>query len=112
MESPVDDWVDASVVLRPGVYALVYRGVVVYVGKSKAPLARIYTHRAQRGKSQPAWLPIKGITFDEIRVFPCRIEDLDKTEARFIARYRPRYNTQLRPPDLPPIRVAVLNRRV
>ena len=41
---------DLTEMIQPAVYALVYRGVVVYIGKSMMPVSRIYFHRNQRHK--------------------------------------------------------------
>lgn len=96
---------DISTVLRAGVYALAYRGAVVYVGKSKSLYSRIYAHRsmwtkARQGKKPPAWWPssVKGILFDEVHIRPCRLDQLDALEQELINRYKPRYNVQLKAP--------------
>lgn len=90
---------DVSVMLRPGIYALVKDGVVVYVGQAKRPLTRIEAHRSLWGrKSAPGWLPIKAILFDEVHVFPCRVEDLDRIERAMIDLYKPKYNVKLKAP--------------
>ena len=86
---------DLSLILTAGCYALCWRGSVVYVGQSKACLSRIYTHKSQRGKSAPVWLPVKGVTFDEVHVWPEPEPDRrDALERELIARYKPRYNIQ------------------
>lgn len=78
--------VDASAILRPGVYTLSRNGRVVYVGRGKSMLARIHSHAAQyRGSASPAWLPAKPIIFDEVALFPCRIDQLDATYSRVCA---------------------------
>lgn len=95
-------FIDASEILRSGVYILVHRGVVIYVGKSKAMLARIYTHRnlwasKRRGKGDvPWWMPIPGIHFDEVHIRPCALADLDRLERDMIELYKPKYNTRLK----------------
>lgn len=88
---------DASVILGGGVYALCYRGTVVYIGQSKACIQRIATHRAQRGRKTMPWLPVKGITFDEIHILPCKPEDRDRIEREMIIRYRPKHNIVHKP---------------
>lgn len=100
-EVALEGWVDASAVLRAGVYALVKNGVVIYVGKSKTLYQRIYAHRhtarnASRGKKIPDWLPTKGFVFDQVFVRPCALEALDALEAEMIERYKPRYNQSLK----------------
>lgn len=94
---------EISGILRAGVYALVWRGEVVYVGKSKSMYSRIYTHRnlwnqARRGKAAPNWLPtsVKGILFDEVHIRPCSLEAIDGLEKEMINRYKPKYNIALK----------------
>lgn len=96
----LEGFADQSNMLRPGIYALCYRGAVVYVGKAKILLTRIYSHRnswgkERRGQKLPDWLS-RAILFDEVHVFPCRIDQLDEREREFIDRYNPRYNRRLR----------------
>jgi len=43
-------FLNISKLMHCGVYALVKKGQVVYVGKSKQPMMRIYTHVRNRGK--------------------------------------------------------------
>jgi excinuclease UvrABC nuclease subunit len=97
----LESFTDVSDILSAGVYALVKRGVVIYVGKSKSLYQRIYAHRhtaarAAKGKPIPSWLPIKGFVFDQIFVRTCRLEDLDSLEAQMIETYKPRYNESLK----------------
>lgn len=100
------EFVDISAVLRCGVYALVYRGTVVYVGKSKVMVTRISTHRSAWGRKNvrpPGRQPIRGILFDGVWVMPVAEDRLDEVEREMINRYKPRYNTRLvsaTPPDL------------
>lgn len=89
-------FINASEILRSGVYALVWKGEVVYIGKSKAMLVRIYSHRsAARGKS-PSWLPVKGIVFDEVHIRPCSLAVIDELEYQMINLYKPKYNILLK----------------
>ena len=97
----LDGFHDITPILRCGVYALIKRGVIVYVGKSKSLYARIYTHkhfgnRAAKGKAIPSWLPVKGIQFDEVHIRSCSLEALDALEREMIDRYRPRYNIAMK----------------
>ena len=98
----LEGFVDVSASLKPGVYALVREGVVVYVGQSKRPLSRIEAHRSLWGRRQrspaPDWLPIKAIHFDEAHILPCRVEDLDRLERALIDLYKPKYNVKLKSP--------------
>lgn len=104
---------DVSDILRAGVYALVKRGVVIYVGKSKSLYARIYTHRtvnarANRGKAIPTWLPVKGFSFDQVFVKPCTLEALDDLEREMIERYKPRFNMSLKSAGVSRAPIAML----
>lgn len=97
----LDSFENASAILRPGVYALVRAGVVIYVGKSKSLYQRIYAHRttanrAQRGHKIPTWLPAKGFVFDEVWVRVCALSELDALEAEMINRYKPKFNQSLK----------------
>lgn len=98
----LEGFINATAMLRPGVYALVHGGVVVYIGQSKKPLSRVEAHRSLWGRKQrspaPGWLPIKAILFDEVHVLPCRVEDLDRLEAALINLYKPKYNVKLKSP--------------
>lgn len=95
---------DVSEVLAGGVYALAYRGEVVYIGKAKCMLVRTYTHRnlqrsgkARRPKSKTAdFLPVKGISYDQLFVLPCHVDKVDELEAAMIDLYKPRLNTLLK----------------
>jgi excinuclease UvrABC nuclease subunit len=102
-----EGFTDVSQMLRGGVYMLVHRGVVVYVGKSKVMLGRIYTHRAAWGRKarKPITgnIPARGILFDQILIQPCASDRIDALEVSLIAQHKPRYNTQLKsalPPEL------------
>lgn len=91
-------FVDISAALRGGIYALVAGGKVVYIGKAKAMLVRVCTHRSNARRRAPAWLPAsaKGIVFDEVHVMPAHPDQIDDLEHALINFYRPRYNVQLK----------------
>lgn len=98
----LEGFVDVTAILRCGVYALLREGAVVYVGQSRKMLARVAAHKSNWGrKSTPSWMPAscRGILFDEVRVLPCRVEDLDAIERAMIDLYKPRYNIRLKSPD-------------
>lgn len=98
----VEGAIDVSAMLRPGVYVLLHRGAIVYIGQSKLMLTRVYSHRAAWGRKRTKAQP-RGVIFDEVQVLPCRLEQMDELEAVLIAKYKPRYNTQYNnglPPDL------------
>ena len=98
----LDGFVDISVVLRCGVYALLHRGAVVYIGQSKVMLTRVYSHRNAWGKKSTPSRP-RGVSFDGVWVRPCRLEEVDGIEIQMIAKYKPRYNIHHNnglPPDI------------
>lgn len=111
--SQLDGFMPVSEILRGGVYALVYRHEVVYVGKSKEMLTRVYSHRqvwrAKRRKGGvPSWVKTEGILFDEVHIMPVAPDRIDEVERQMIERYAPKYNTMLKPPAaLPPLTVRV-----
>ena len=95
----LEGFVDASAMLQSGVYALVHRGNVVYVGKAKLMLGRVYSHRVAWGKKsreRQGLKPLKGILFDSIWVRPCLLATIDELEYAMINLYKPRYNSALR----------------
>jgi hypothetical protein len=95
----LEGFVNASVLLKPGVYALLKEGIVVYIGQSIRPLSRVEAHRSLWGrKKAPGWLPIRGILFDEVHVLPCRVEQLDEVERTLIDLYKPKFNIKLKTP--------------
>lgn len=93
---------DVSEILRSGCYILLARGEVVYVGKAKAMLQRVYAHRnlwsaKRRGKPIPSWLtPVKDIYFDEVHVVPVPLDRVDEVERQLIDIYKPRLNKLLK----------------
>lgn len=89
---------NASTFLQSGVYALVHLGRVVYIGKAKAMIVRVATHRSNARRHVPVWLKdtAKGIVFDEVHIQPCHVDLLDELEYAMINLYKPRYNTQLK----------------
>ena len=104
-----DDFHEVSPILSCGVYALVHRGVIVYIGQSKVMLGRIGNHRAQWGRKRGvASSAPRGILFDQVFVRPCTPEQLNALESSMIAKYQPKYNVQLRAP-LPPDLLHILS---
>ena len=107
-EVELEGFVNCGVMLQSGVYAIVPSGNVVYVGKAKVMLGRVYSHRVAWGKKRPpeGRKPEKGILFDAIWVRPCEPAKLDELEYAMINLYKPRYNTLLKN-DLPiPLDIA------
>jgi excinuclease UvrABC nuclease subunit len=87
-------FLDMSVLLDSGIYVLLDRGRVVYIGQSKLMLRRMYEHALAKGKLA-RWAPGRGkvrFRFDEVFVRPCQIHELDRLEAELIAQYAPKYN--------------------
>lgn len=83
--------VEVTEVLGPGVYALAYRGRVVYVGQSGSVCQRIASHRRKRWGGR-----MERFVFDQVFIWPCAVEDLDRLEQQMIARYQPRHNKALK----------------
>lgn len=98
----LDGFQPISDCLRSGIYVLVAKGVVIYVGKSNAMIARINAHRRawQDRKRKESWisekLGIPGLLFDEIHIRHVPKHLLGEVEAEMIDRYKPRYNIQLK----------------
>jgi len=115
---PDYDFMDISKLLHCGVYCLLRKGEVVYVGKSKKPLVRLYTHVYNRGKEAGRALypgivagPThggKGINFDGIWFVPCMLGQLDVIELAMIRKYEPRYNVRGKPPTPIPDEIKAL----
>lgn len=94
----VTGFINATEMLRSGVYMLVLRGEVVYIGQAKAMIVRVCTHRSNARKTLPAWMPpsAKGIVFDEVLIRPCPVHLLDSLEYDLINLYKPRHNIALK----------------
>lgn len=94
----MEGFFDVSQMLRSGIYALVHKDNVVYIGKAKLILGRVYQHRVAWGKKRPAegTKPLKGILFDAIWIRPCDLTEIDDLEYTMINTYKPRYNTLLK----------------
>lgn len=111
----LDGFVNISEILQGGVYALVYHGEVIYVGKAKKMLNRLTAHlslyAAKRKRPVPDWLSIQGIYYDEVWVRPCHPDRVDALEREMIALYRPRKNIYLVPsgPITAPFSIRVGN---
>lgn len=66
-----------------GVYFLFQGLRIVYVGRSADCLRRIIEHKRDRSKA-----------FDRYAIQRCRQKDLGPLEALYIAKFRPKYNSQ------------------
>lgn len=96
----MDGFVDAGPMLGAGVYALCVGEEVVYVGKAKVLLTRIYSHRLTYKQFRSGQrVKAKAIFFNRLLIFPCKEMDLDRIERQMIATYRPRLNTNLLPKE-------------
>jgi len=103
-------FMDVTKLIHCGVYALLRKGEVVYVGKSKQPLMRIFRHVSNRGKrlkkkmfggfSSPTYEG-KGIMFDTVWFLPCMLGQMGTLEVRFIKLYMPKYNIVHNPEPKP-----------
>jgi len=67
-----------------GVYFLLQDDEVVYIGKSNDALRRLSQHRAENQK-----------TFNRVFMVRCQLVELDRLEALYIDKYRPKYNTTI-----------------
>lgn len=104
---PEHQFLDISKLLHCGVYALLRKGEVVYVGKSKKPLVRLYAHYNAQGKRVPRQVGNnnvkQGIVFDGIWFIPCMLGQLDILEVHFIRKYQPKHNVK----DKPKVPIAI-----
>jgi excinuclease UvrABC nuclease subunit len=80
-----------------GCYLLLWKGEVVYAGKSTNVLMRLTSHR----NSMARYLMGKPgnervIRFDTMRFCFCSKGEIDRLEAQLIARYEPRFNVKLK----------------
>ena len=90
---------DFTAMLRPAVYILSHEDEVVYVGKSKCPLVRIYAHRL-RSKLTNIESEDRSFIFDSIHLIPAHIDALNALEQRLIRELRPRHNIRHKPTEL------------
>lgn len=60
------------------IYFLCQGDVVVYVGQTKAGLYRPFSHKDKK--------------YDNVKVIPCKLNELNTLEQQFIEKYKPRYN--------------------
>jgi hypothetical protein len=74
---------DVSIMASPGVYALVFNGEVMWVGKSSRLAGRVGDH-----------FQAKVFPIDQVFVLPCDPADLVTLENFLIVKLKPRYNIQ------------------
>lgn len=106
-------FVEVSGVLLSGVYALVSKGQVIYVGQSKSLYQRIYAHRTRarriaKGDRLPDWITAKAFVFDQVFIRPCPLDQLNALEAEMINRYKPKFNQSLKTPVKPTLNLREL----
>lgn len=87
-------FVDATLILQSAVYMLVHRGKVIYIGKAKRAMNRIYAHKA-KGKKY-SWDIVKAFNFDQVFLMPVHVDRLDEVEREMIQLYKPYYNINLK----------------
>lgn len=111
----ISGFTNVSDMLKGGVYILVHRNEVVYVGKSKRMLNRVTAHlsawSAKRREKMPMFLQKMGIFYDEVHICPCHPDRIDELEQKMIDLFRPRNNTQhkLPGPTRAPFSISVGN---
>lgn len=97
----LDQFIDLSAVLGSGVYALFFVGELVYIGKAKRLLARIYAHRNMLERKRAGVRGVKAVPFSKVKVWPCKEIDLDRLEKELIERFQPKHNSNhIRPRPL------------
>ena len=111
----MEGFVDPTPLMGCGVYLLMYRATVVYVGKSTKPFARLATHlnlmaKARRG-AQPRGA-VKTVLFDKVVFKGCMLGELDELERSLIKEFKPRYNEVHRPKMVEEVRLNVGGREV
>jgi hypothetical protein len=93
-----DGFVDITQVLQPAIYALVYEGQIVYIGKSNMPCVRLGQHAVGPLKAIPTPFKkakvVRGykMKFDSVWILPCPTVDLHSVERALIEHHTPKYN--------------------
>lgn len=85
-----EKWFDITTLMGSGVYLLLYKGDVVYVGQSVKLSGRVNAHIAYLG--QRLQKKKRRVVFDEVMVMQVPLGDLNRVEAELIQRYKPQYN--------------------
>lgn len=89
-----------------GIYALFWKGELVYIGQTKNAFRRIATHVNGYKKKNyitkdyftPGDVRGKEIKFDRCLVRFCAVSELHRLETQLIYKYKPKYNTIVRSP--------------
>lgn len=94
-----EGFTDCSDAFGSGVYALTYRGKVIYIGQSVMMMVRIASHLREKKTRMTAFGKRKGppIVFDGFWCKPCHSSKLDAIEKELIEKYRPKYNIKHKP---------------
>lgn len=93
----MEGWADVSALMRCGVYALGFKGSVVYVGKSTKPFARLASHlnllaKQRKGIRIDSQGGIKAVYFDAVHFRGCMLSEIDDLERLMIRHYQPKHN--------------------
>ena len=86
----MEGFLNFSKIMESGIYALVDRGKVVYIGQARRMIQRLAWH--YNAKIGQAKFRMKRISFEEIWIMPVPEAELDAVEARLIFEHQPRYN--------------------
>ena len=89
----LEDLADISDCLRGGIFVLLYRGEVVYIGK--ATRAMLGTISNLRSKNLPSWMP--RITFDQVLLRAVHPDQIESVYTSPLAEHRPRHNRDFVP---------------
>lgn len=81
-------FVDATALVRAGVYVLAWRGEVVYIGKARGDM--LVKLAALRSNDRPSWLP--RIRFDQVLIREVHPDRLDSLRAELVAEFEPKHN--------------------
>jgi len=94
----LDNWIGIGDLLKPGVYALLWRGKFAFIGKSKCLLVSLAAHRAVcSGPRLPEWFPTKRVQFDDIKIIPCAPDRAALLLPAMIEMYKPPHNLHFKP---------------
>lgn len=102
----MENFVRLREVLTPvGVYALLWQGTVIYVGKSVNLLQRLSMHYVKMQRHLKGLPPYEShhsdpIVFDDVYIKWVPVDMLDREEIRLIQRYQPRYNVLMNRPKV------------
>ena len=99
----IEDFADISDCLRGGIFVLLYRGEVVYIGK--ASRAMLGTISNLRSKNLPSWMP--RITFDQVLIRAVHPDQIESVYTSLLAEHHPRHNR-----DFVPALTRTMERRI